>query len=449
MSFKQTTLGEYAKVQGGYAYKSSDFAEGEGCIVLKIKNVRFGHVDYSEPSYIDQQLADETKEWKTKEGDILISMTGSGPNAPQSLVGRVARVWKDEPSAWINQRVGRVVLKDVTSIHPDFLFYLLSTSKSQDFLVSNSSGSANQANISGKIIESLPCPKVDFQTSARIVEILRSLDEKILLNRQINQTLEQIAQAMFKTWFVDFEPTRAKIAAKEAGGDQAAIEQAAMCAISGKTPDQLNQSPPETLAQLKATAALFPEALVDSGLGEIPEGWEVKKIEDILVRLKPSTRYGNTEVLPYGKVPVYEQGTGILLGYHNEVAGFDASPEAPIFIFGDHTCVTHLSCEPFDVSQNVIPLSGKNFPTAWVYYAIQGRQEFQEYRRHWSELIIKEIVVPTNDISVIFSKKITKLYLHKEHLVRESKSLEQIRNSLLPKLLSGELAPDGKLDLPV
>ena len=156
MSVELTTLGEYARIQGGYAYKSKDFSGEGSCPVLKIKNVRFGHVDYSEASYVSEDIANETREWKTKEGDILISMTGSGPNAPQSLVGRVARVWADEPEAWINQRVGKIVLKNEGSIHPDFLFYLLSSSASQDYLVSNSSGSANQANISGKIIESLP-----------------------------------------------------------------------------------------------------------------------------------------------------------------------------------------------------------------------------------------------------------------------------------------------------
>jgi len=206
MGFEQTTFGEYAKVQGGNAYKSKDFIEKSSNKVLKIKNVRFGTVNYDDSGYISDELAEATKAWQAKEGDILISMTGSGPNAPQSLVGRVARVWKDEPAAWINQRVGRIQLKDEGMIHPDFLFYLLSLPQSQEFLVSNSSGSANQANISGKIIELLPCPKVTFNQSKSIADIARSLDEKIILNNQTNQTLEQMAQALFKSWFVDFDP---------------------------------------------------------------------------------------------------------------------------------------------------------------------------------------------------------------------------------------------------
>ena len=244
-----TILGEYIKVQGGYAYKSKDFIEFSKNKVLKIKNVRFGTVDYAEPAYVSDEIAASTKNWKVKEGDVLISMTGSGPNAPQSLVGRVARVWKNEPDAWINQRVGRVCLLDENSVHLDFIFYWLSLPQSQDYLVSNSSGSANQANISGKIIESLPCPKVDYQTSKQIADLARNFDEKVILNFQTNQTLEQMAQAIFKSWFVDFDPVKAK--------------------MNGEQPEGMDA----------ATASLFPEKLVESELGLIPEGWEVGTLD--------------------------------------------------------------------------------------------------------------------------------------------------------------------------
>ena len=282
MIYELTTLGEYARVQGGYAYKSKDFIEKGVYPVLKIKNIRFGTIDYSEASYISEEIAKSTTDWKSRVGDILISMTGSGPNAPQSLVGRVARVWENEPEAWINQRVGRLVLKREGEIHPDFLFYLLRSQISQDYLVSNSSGSANQANISGKVIESLPCPKVTYEESVYIAKILRDIDEKILSNRQTNQTLEQIAQAMFKSWFVDFDPVRAKIAANTAGEN---VQRAAMAAISSKNQaalDQLEQKHPEQYQQLQSTADLFPDNLIDSELGEIPEGWKLTVLGDVL-----------------------------------------------------------------------------------------------------------------------------------------------------------------------
>ncbi|MBR7793572.1 restriction endonuclease subunit S [Undibacterium sp. FT147W] len=140
-----------------------------------------------------------------------------------------------------------------------------------------------------KRMQSLPIRIPTISTQNQIVKVFKSIDDKIELNRQANQTLEQIAQALFKSWFVDFEPTRAKIAAKEAGASPKEIERAAMCAISGKTPDQLTQLPPETQQNLKTTAALFPDALVDSALGNVPEGWEVKEVKQLAEKISKGT----------------------------------------------------------------------------------------------------------------------------------------------------------------
>jgi type I restriction enzyme S subunit len=125
---------------------------------------------------------------------------------------------------------------------------------------------------------------------------IAKFDQKISLNRQINQTLEAMAQAIFKSWFVDFEPVKAKIAAIEAGEDAEDVICAAMRAISGKTDDELNQlqaGQPEHYAQLKTTAGLFPVAMQDSELGEVPEGWEVSTIGeevDVVGGGTPSTK---------------------------------------------------------------------------------------------------------------------------------------------------------------
>ena len=129
----------------------------------------------------------------------------------------------------------------------------------------------------------------------KIAEILGELDNKIELNRQTNQTLEQIAQAIFKSWFVDFEPVKAKVAARENGQDPAL---AAMCAISGKTEEQLNGLDDDALQQLKATAALFPDALVESELGEVPERWGITELGEIL-EFNPKRTMKKGTLAPY------------------------------------------------------------------------------------------------------------------------------------------------------
>lgn len=147
-------------------------------------------------------------------------------------------------------------------------------------------------------------------------------------------------------------------------------------------------------------------------------------------------------------MPVFEQGSSILLGFHDNDPGFKASAKDPIFIFGDHTCITHLSCQDFDISQNVIPLKGNIRPTIWTYYAILGKQTFQEYRRHWSEFIIKPVILPSMALCQQFTTCITDSLLLMESLERENKQLENIRDTLLPKLLSGEITvPEAEAQL--
>lgn len=149
-----------------------------------------------------------------------------------------------------------------------------------DRLLSAATGSTFP-NVGRELLLNFEVETVSPEESLSINELIVSLEDKIELNRQTNQTLEKIAQALFKSWFVDFDPVKAKIAAKQAGGNAEQIERAAMAAISGKTEPELDQLTPEQYQNLKTTAALFPDELVDSELGEIPKGWVEESIYEI------------------------------------------------------------------------------------------------------------------------------------------------------------------------
>lgn len=422
-----TTLKEYIKVQGGYAYKSKDFIESSENKVLKIKNVRFGTVDYAEPAYVSDEIAASTKNWKVKEGDVLISMTGSGPNAPQSLVGRVARVWKNEPDAWINQRVGRVCLLDENSVHLDFIFYWLSLPQSQDYLVSNSSGSANQANISGKIIESLPCPKVDYQTSKQIADLARNFDEKVILNSQTNQTLEQMAQAIFKSWFVDFEPVKAK--------------------MNGEQPDGMDE----------ATASLFPEKLVESELGLIPEGWEIKPIKDLCSKVQNGGTPKRSESLYWddGDIPWLTSGEvrqSIITSVENRITqlGLDKSsakwvPELStlVALYGATAGEVSLTSIPLTTNQAVCALMPKKEHQWYNYLQLKSRVAELAGKAVGSaqQNISKGLVESTEVLSVpeplleAFNAQVENLFKLRICNLKENVELAKLRDTLLPKLL--------------
>lgn len=166
------------------------------------------------------------------------------------------------------------------NIAPSFLYYFLTQENITNYLnnvaeTSTSTFPAFKPDIINEIEITLP---KDIREQASIGNFLMQIDNKIRFNNKINQTLESISQTLFKSWFVDFDPVKAKIAAKKHGNDP---QLAAMMAISGKSEDEINQMPADKRKQLVETADLFPDEMMDSELGEIPKGWEIGKIGEV------------------------------------------------------------------------------------------------------------------------------------------------------------------------
>ncbi|HHF7210713.1 TPA: restriction endonuclease subunit S [Haemophilus influenzae] len=406
-------------------------------IIINQKCIRDFQINF-EPSRrnnLTQRIISEEK--KVKLFDILINSTGVG------TLGRVAQFLDDKIKEIISVDTHVTIVRpDIKKINPLFLGYLVKSKQSE--IESFGIGSTGQTELSRDALKSIRFNvPTDRNRQKEIAEFFLQIDQKIQLNTQINQTLEQISQALFKSWFVDFDPVRAKVQALSDGMSLEQAELAAMQAISGKTPEELtalSQTQPERYAELVETAKAFPCEMVEVDGGEVPKGWGVKPIELILDRLKNKQKLRKEEISFEGTIPVFEQGTSILMGYHDKDAAFNASIDEPIFIFGDHTCITKLSTIPFSIYQNVIPLIGKNLPTYWVYCAIQNKQTFQEYRRHWAELIVKEVVVPDNiNLCQCFSKKVKELFFKIDINHQENRTLIETRDLLLPRLLNGEI----------
>ena len=241
-----------------------------------------------------------------------------------------------------------------------------------------------------------------------IAQILGTLDDKIELNRRMNETLEAMARALFKSWFVDFDPVRAKMEGRDTGLP-------------------------------KHIADLFPDCLVDSELGEIPEGWEVNTIGEIVKRKSVKKKYSQKTALKSGNVPILDQGKSGIIGYHNNAPGVDASPSNPIIVFANHTCYMRLIMHEFSAIQNVLPFEGKNHDIYWLYCATIGKQEFIEYKGHWPDFSIKEIIIPGRILQSEFGKVVAVLFQQIHLNDSQSHILANIRDALLPKLLSGEL----------
>ncbi|HFG2492650.1 restriction endonuclease subunit S [Acinetobacter baumannii] len=411
----------------GSRMKSNAYVKN-GVPVIRGTNLTGGKRFSGDWVFISEDLAEQLENCCVSNGDLVFPHRGA--------IGEVGLVDDIFPKYIMSSSLMKLRCNPNLA-DSEFIYYFFKSNQGKHELLKN----ASQVGTPGigqplSSLKSIEITLPSLSQQKKIAKILSNLDKKIHLNNQINQTLESIAQAIFKSWFVEFEPVLAKIAAKQEDKDP---ELAAMCAISGKSEAELQQMAEEDFAELKAIAVLFPDELVDSELGELPKGWSIGKVDDILNRIRIKKRFKKKDVNEFGRTFVLEQGSNIILGFHNDEGSIPASKEEPAFIFGDHTCVTKLMLSNFDVSENVIAIIGKERNSYWTYYAIKDLQKFQEYRRHWMELVSKQIVIADINLTDYFAKKVKTLHEAIENFVHENLVLINLRDTLLPKLLSGEL----------
>lgn len=200
-NWKEEISSEYIDLISGFAFKSKNFHSNqiEGTLpVIKIKNVANGDVNFDNVVYhsYDESLA----KYELRKGDVLIAMTGNHPQAKSQVVGDVSK-YKLDSNSLLNQRVGKIVAKENADL--DFIYYLFKNKETHNYLANQSSGSANQANISKKNILSLELNFPPLPEQKALAEVLSSLDNKIDLLRRQNKTLEAMAETLFRQWFVE------------------------------------------------------------------------------------------------------------------------------------------------------------------------------------------------------------------------------------------------------
>lgn len=199
--WKEVIIEDYIDLISGYAFKSSNFLENQDSTslpVIKIKNVANGDVNLD--SVVYHKYDDSLSKYVLSDGDVLIAMTGNHPDALTQVVGGVSR-YKLNSKSLLNQRVGKIVAKENADI--DFIYYLFKDKDIQNYLANQSSGSANQANISKTDILSLNIDIPKLMEQRAIASVLSSLDDKIDLLHCQNATLEKMAETLFRQWFVE------------------------------------------------------------------------------------------------------------------------------------------------------------------------------------------------------------------------------------------------------
>jgi len=223
-------------------------------------------------AFINKVQARKLNNVEIEEDDILINITGDS-------VARACKVPKDTLPARVNQHVS-ILRANKHVLDSDFLLYSLLSQSNKDKLLGNSSAGATRNALTKSMLEdfTIIVPK-DVKQQKEISRILRVLDDKLKNNRKVNQTLESIAQTLFKSWFVDFDPVKAKVAAKEKGEDPIL---AAMQTLSGKTAKETQNFYSSEFNELRNVVGLFPDEFEDGEFGLIPNGWKWTAFGELL-----------------------------------------------------------------------------------------------------------------------------------------------------------------------
>jgi len=389
-NWKRSRLGDLVETQKGYAFKSGWYCDA-GRPIVKVSDFTSDSVDHGALVCIPESTAVDYLKYELRTGDVVVQTVGSWPTNPASVVGKCVRIPEKVAGALLNQNA--VKLTPSEALDKTFLFYLVRNEDFKTYIIGTAQGAASQAAITLEAIRGYEFPLPPLPIQRRIAGILSDYDELIENNQRRIKILEAMARNLYREWFVHFR-------------------------FPG------HESVPS----------------VPSPLGDIPQEWGVKLVKEILSRRAAGTVYREADVRKEGAIPVVDQSTNELLGFHDDKPDHTASPATPIAIFGDHTCKMQIFIEPFSVGPNVVPfVANRELPTAYVFYAVNSLVQTQEYKRHWSPLNAKEVIVADNTTAQQFASIIQPMLVEQATFGKIIRNLRRTRDLLLPRLLSGQI----------
>jgi len=357
----------------------------DGVPFIKGKNISGGTVDFSTCDYITvEDHIEACKRVKPQRGDILFSNIGS--------VGDTAFVKDDREFSIKNVALFR---PDGRKVGQSYFYYMVLSPEFRSNVMNVRSGSA-QPFISLENLRSFEVSYAeDMRVQQRIAEILSAYDDLIENSQKRIRILETMARALYREWFVQFRfPGHEKV------------------------------------------------PRVASPLGDIPQGWEVRRVEEIVKRISVGKKYDQKTVNATGTVPVFDQGKSGIIGYHDDEPGVVASEAEPVVVFANHTCYQRIVHFSFSSIQNVLPfISNPSLPRNiyWLHWATNGLVVFNDYKGHWPEFASKHLVVPPYEFCKQFGTFVAPLSLRILKLERIIENTRRTRDLLLPHLLSGQV----------
>lgn len=357
---------------------------------LRITDYASGNIDLENLKYISNDVFDSISKYTINKKDIFLSIVGT--------IGIVDIIDEKLDGASLTENAVKIIVKDRTKIDVNYLAYYLKSTMGQYEIDIRTVGST-QKKLAITRIKDIPVPVIEINKQRKIASVLSSLDSKIKLNKQIISNLEELASTLFKRWFVDFEfPDENGNPYKSSGGK-----------------------------------------MVDSEFGEVPEGWEINPLSSIAKITSGKRPYvKKTNPDKDNIIPIV--GASKIMGYTNQV--LENGSIITTGRVGTHGIIQRYR-EKVWVSDNSFIIKSD---TEEFLNQILLRIDYKNLNRGSTQPLITQtdlkkykIVLPSSKFIEMFESVISKLTECEFQIKKQNLNLEKIRDSLLPKLLSGEI----------
>jgi type I restriction enzyme S subunit len=417
-------VGDFAKVKGGKRMPAGTALTPHKSKhpYLRIVDFKDGGIDKSNLQYVPDEVFPQIARYVISDCDLYISIVGT--------IGLVGAVPKELNGANLTENAAKICEIDESKVHGKYLGYFLRSEVGQAEINALTVGSTQPKLALFRIDQiAVPCPPLREQKN--IAALLAALDDRITLQRETNATLEAIAQALFKSWFVDFDPVRAK--------------------LEGRAPEGMDE----------ATARLFPDSFEESELGLVPRGWRVQSFRETIQIIGGGTPKTSNPDFWGGDIPWFSVVDAPTITdvfvvdteKHITETGLNGSstkllPTGTTIISARGTVGRlALTGRPMTMNQSCYGLRGLAGDSYFTYFSTKRLVEQLKQRAHGSvfDTITQEsfagvlVCFPCESSIATFEENVEPLLLRIRENLMQAQTLATLRDTLLPRLISGQL----------
>ncbi|MGD0329874.1 MAG: restriction endonuclease subunit S [Nitrososphaeria archaeon] len=405
----EVKLGDCIETLKGFAFKSQWYTD-KGVPLIKVSDFSDDSISTENITFIPEHIAKDFDRYRIRENDIIIQTVGSWPRNPKSVVGKAILVPRNCNNSLLNQNAVKIIPN--RNIDNNFLFYLLRSKQFKDYIINTAQGAANQASITLESIKNFKFVLPDFDSQKKIGAQIRNYDDLIKNNSRRIQLLEHIAKLIYDEWFVRF-----------------------------KFPGHENIG------------------IVESELGDIPKGWKVSKLSEV-IDIDPKMAFLKNSEKVYVPMSALSPNSMLIDEFEfrrgNDGSKFKNGDTlfariTPSLEHGKTAFVQFLGPDEVALgSTEFIVFRSRTLNPYYVYFIARNENLRQHAIKSMTGASGRQRVQsscfdsfyfprPEEDTLTKFASIVAPMFHEIQVLCRKNQILQHMRNLLLPKLISGEI----------